>query len=282
MDYTNDILSIRLTVKEFETLSSFIYNEIGIKMPIEKKIMLESRLQKRLRELKIYTFKEYIDFLSSPAGKANELVHMFDVVSTNKTDFFREPQHFDYLINYVLPEIKENGKVKNIKIWSSASSSGEEPYTLAMVMSNWCEKNIGYDYSILGTDISTKVLQMAINATYKEDRVVPVSLEFKKKYLLRHKDNSQKLVKIIPELRNRCKFERLNLMDANYDVEGNFDILFCRNVLIYFDRPTQERVINKLCTKLKKGGYFFLGHSESILQMNVPLKQMKPTIFVRE
>lgn len=281
MSNGSELFSVKLTEKEFDYLSSFVYNELGIKMPREKKIMLESRLLKRLRELKLPSFKEYIDFLNSEQGKSNEIVHMFDVVTTNKTDFFREPQHFEYLTNFVLPEIKGNGTVRQIKIWSSASSSGEEPYTLAMVLANWCEKNPGFDYSILGTDISTKVLNMAVNGTYKIDRIAPVSLEFKKKYLLRHKDPSQNLVKIIPELRSRCKFERLNLMDPYYDIEGMFDILFCRNVLIYFDRQTQEKVINKLCAKLKKGGYFFLGHSESVLQMDVPLKQIKPTIFVR-
>jgi len=277
-----DIHNIYLSDKEFETLSNYIYKEVGIKLPIQKKILLESRLRKRLKELKIANFKEYIDHTLNSKGEKEEIVQMFDAVTTNKTDFFREPQHFDFLVNTVLPNfVQENNGSRIFKIWSSAASSGEEPYTIAMVMANWCEKNTGYDYSILGTDISTKVLSAAMAATYKLDRVDPVSMEFKKKYLLKHKDSTQKLVKIIPELRNKCRFERLNLMDNVYNVDNGFDVIFCRNVLIYFDRQTQESVINKLCLKLKTGGHFFLGHSESILQMDVPLKQIKPTIFIK-
>jgi len=270
-----------MTAKEFSRLSEYIYSNYGIKMPVEKKIMLQSRLQKRLRALNMSSFTEYIDYVFSKNGH-EEIVLMMDQVSTNKTDFFREPHHFDFLVDTVLPEFTSRSTFKkNLKVWSAGCSSGEEAYTLAMVMENYLEQGSSFDYQIHCTDISTKVLQIAVDAVYREDRVAVVPLDFKKKYLLKSKDPLKRTVRIAPELRAKVSFARLNLMDAYYDAPDNFDMIFCRNVLIYFDKKTQEKVINKLAGKLKRGGYFFLGHSESIMAMNVPLRQVKPTIFVR-
>lgn len=272
---------IKMSLKDFNRLGDYIYKEFGIRMPQEKHVMLQARLQKRLKELRIANFTDYVDFILSKEGQNSpELIEMVNQVSTNKTDFFREAQHFDFLVQTVLPEYIASRK-RMIDIWSSASSTGEEPYTLAMVMDNWCKKNPGFDFSIFGTDISTKVLQNCIDATYHMDKIQPIPLEFKKKYLLKHKDPDVKTVRIVPELRNKCSFARLNLMDPYYAIDKVFDIVFCRNVLIYFDKETQEKVINKLCMKLRSGGYFFLGHSESIMNIDVPLRQIKPTIFVK-
>ncbi|WP_320051872.1 protein-glutamate O-methyltransferase [uncultured Acetobacteroides sp.] len=274
-------LILKMSATEFSRLSEFIYSNYGIKMPVEKKIMLQSRLQKRLRALNIPSFTEYVDYVFSKNGH-EEIVLMMDQVSTNKTDFFREPHHFDFLVDTILPELTSRSSVKrNLKVWSAGCSSGEEAYTLAMVMENYIEQNKSFDYHIHCTDISTKVLQIAVDAVYKEDRVAVVPLELKKKYLLRSKDPLKKTVRITPELRAKTTFARLNLMDSYYDAPDSFDMVFCRNVLIYFDKKTQEKVINKLAAKLRRGGYFFLGHSESIMAMNVPLKQVKPTIFVK-
>ncbi len=273
---------IKMSAKDFNRLGEYIYKEFGIRMPQEKHVMLQARLQKRVKELQMKDFTTYIDFVLSKEGQNSELIEMVNQVSTNKTDFFRESQHFDFLVQNVLPEYTTTRGLKRmIKIWSSASSTGEEPYTIAMVMQNWIEKNPGFDFSIFGTDISTKVLQNCVDATYKDDRIAPIPLEFKRKYLLKHKNPSVKTVRIVPELRNKCSFARLNLMDPYYNIDEIFDVVFCRNVLIYFDSQTQEKVINKLCTKLRPGGYFFLGHSESIMNINVPLKQIKPTVFIK-
>ncbi|MDD3567867.1 MAG: methyltransferase domain-containing protein [Bacteroidales bacterium] len=278
----NEIFRAQLTQDEFDKLSRFIYKESGIKMPPVKKVMLQSRLQKRLRELNMTTFKEYIDFVFSKDGLNAEIIHMLDVVSTNKTDFFREPVHFDFLTSTVLPEfVQQRAGLRTIKVWSAGCSSGEEPYTLAIVMADFAEKNPGFDYSIVGTDISTQILQKAVDAVYKEERVSIIPLETKRKYFLKSKDRTNPTVKVVADLRKRVRFGRLNFMDTYYDVPETFDAVFCRNVLIYFDRETQEKVINKLCDKLRPGGYFFLGHSESIMNMDVPLKQVKPTIFKR-
>ena len=278
----NDIYRAQLSVEEFNKLSNFIYRESGIKLPPIKRVMLQSRLQRRLKELNMPSFKEYCEYVFSKDGLDNEVIHMLDVVSTNKTDFFREPTHFEFLTHTALPDLNNNPKFnKHLKVWSAGSSSGEEPYTIAIVLFEFAAKNPGFDFSITGTDISTRILQNAVNAVYKEDRISNIPLDLKKKYFLRSKDRENPTVKLSPTVRQKVYFRRLNFMDERYDLPEMFDIVFCRNVLIYFDRDVQEIVINKICAKLKTGGYFFLGHSESIMNMKVPLSQIKPTIFRR-
>ncbi|MEI7596474.1 MAG: CheR family methyltransferase [Bacteroidota bacterium] len=269
----------KMSNEDFKRLSNYIFNELGIKMPIEKKIMLEGRLQKRLVELKHNNYNTYIDYVFSPEGSATELMNMIDVVTTNKTDFFRESAHFDFLYKEAVPEFVKTFGARQLKVWSAGCSSGEEPYTLTFVLSEAIQNQNLSDFAISATDISTRMLQKAYNGIYPEDRVAVVPLSLKKKYLLRSKDRASKNIRIVPELRKKISFSRLNFMDDYYSINENFDIIFCRNVLIYFEREVQEKVIQKLCSKLKLGGYFFLGHSESISNMKVPLQQIKPTIF---
>ncbi len=270
----------RMTVDEFRQISEFITTHYGIKLPDFKKTMVEGRLQKRLRKTSIKTFSEYIDFVFSKQGK-DEMLEMIDAISTNKTDFFRESTHFDFLTNTLLPQFAKENPREKLKIWSAAASSGEEIYTIAMVMeeynSNINESNV--NYSILGTDISIEKLKTAIAAIYPEDRIKDVPIIIRDKYLMKSKDPSKKVVRFTPSIRSRVEFRRLNLMENKYPVDGDYDIIFCRNVLIYFDKNLQERVINKLCEKLKPGGYFFLGHSESIIGKEVPLRQIEPTVY---
>ncbi len=277
VDYQNPYYKIKMTGKDFRQLSSYINKELGIKMPEEKKVMLQSRLLKRLSELKIESFREYIDYVFSKKGADVELINMIDLVTTNKTDFFREPVHFEFLNEFVLPELVFSPK--KIKLWSAGCSSGEEPYTLAITMSQFLDNYPNTDYEILATDLSSRILRKAATAIYDLDRVEGIPLSIKKKYFLKSKDPASKTVRIIPELRAKMRYRRLNFMDPVYHVDADFDIIFCRNVLIYFNRPTQEAVINKLASNLRRGGFFFLGHSESIANMDVPLQQVKPTIF---
>jgi chemotaxis protein methyltransferase CheR len=269
---------IKMTEADFKKLSEYIYEHYGIKMPITKKPLLESRLQKRLRENRITSFKHYIDYLFTPHGQSVELIPMVNAVTTNKTNFFRESDHFTFLSEVVLPDLVSR-KVTAPNIWSAGCSTGEEPYTLAMVLSDYSAARGGLNYSILGTDLSTDVLQRAVNAVYTEDMIVEIPLAVRRRYLLQSKSREAKVVKIAPALRERITFQRLNLMDDHYGTLPDFHVVFCRNVLIYFDRPTQERVINKLAAKLERGGYLFVGHSESLTQMQVPLRQIRPTIF---
>ncbi|GAM08805.1 chemotaxis protein methyltransferase [Geobacter sp. OR-1] len=271
-----------LTSSDFSRLSQFIYKQCGIKMPIAKKTMLEARLQKRLRILQITSFTEYCDYLFSKAGMEEELIKMIDLVTTNKTDFFREPDHFDYLVRQAVPELESRqqlGVSRRLLVWSAGCSTGEEPYTLSMVLSDYAEAHAGFSYNILATDISTRVLDKARTAVYEEERIEPVPLSMKKKYLLRSKDRENPMVRITPELREKVHFKRLNFMDNDFGIREHVQIIFCRNVIIYFDRNTQECLINKFCRVLAPGGYLFMGHSETLNGLNVPLTPVFPTVY---
>lgn len=271
--------SIMLSKNDFSRLSEFIYKECGIKMPPAKKTMLEARLQKRLRTLGINSFSAYCDFLFSTDGLQLELVQMIDLVTTNKTDFFREPDHFDYLVNHVLPQWIDKGGGRRLNVWSAGCSTGEEPYTLAMVLQEYAEEVPGFTYSIMATDISTRVLEKARTAIYDEDRVIPVPMSLKKKYLLRSKDRSNGLVRIVPELRSKVCFQRLNFMDDSFGLRDRLDVIFCRNVIIYFDRPTQKRLLHKFIDNMAPGGYIFMGHSETLNGLDLPLLAVHPTVY---
>jgi len=275
----NFLYNNKLNNNQFRMLSEFIYKELGIKMPEVKKTMLESRLHKRLKETNNKNFSDYLKYLFSAEGKDKELVHMFDVITTNKTDFFREPSHFEHIKSTIIPEFTLKNKNRILKVWSAGCATGEEPYTLAMVLNDLVEQNLLFDYSIVASDISTRALKKAIEAVYPAPRAVEIPLYYKKKYLLKSKDITNPTIRIAAMLRNKVNFQRINFMDEHYDIANNFDLILCRNVIIYFDRITQEKVINKLCTKLKPDGFFFLGHSESITNMKVNLEIIKPTIY---
>ncbi len=277
-EYMND----SLLINDFEKLSRFIYNQSGIKMPPSKKIMMEARLRKRLRDLNINSYTEYCDFLFSKEGAKNEITHLIDVITTNKTDFFREPKQFSFLSEIALPALLEEYQVgvkQPLKVWSAGCSTGEEPYTISIVINEFANKIPRYLFSIFATDISTIVLQKAAMGIYEEERIEPVAPELIKKYFLRSKDRQKKLVRVIPELRNSVAFQRLNFMDNDFGVNELFDVIFCRNVIIYFDKPTQDKLIEKLITYLKPGGYLFMGHSESIFNTSLPLTQLAASTY---
>lgn len=268
--------------REFKRFSEFIETQCGIRMPASKKTMLEARLQKRLRSLGMDSFRAYCDFLLSPEGIKNELIPMIDVVTTNKTDFFREPAHFDFLNKNILVKIGVSGISRKLRVWSAGCSSGEEPYTLAMVLHDFAEKCYGFDFSILATDICTTVLEKAALGVYQIEDVDPVPLELKRKYLLKSRDKSKGIVRIAPELRRLVKFRRLNFMDDDFGISEPMDIIFCRNVIIYFDRRTQEKLLNKFCRHMAPGGYLFLGHSETLNGLDVPLVQVYSTVYKKQ
>lgn len=274
---------IALSEKEFNRLSEFIHTECGIKMPPVKKIMLEARLQKRVRALGLRTFSEYCDFLLSRHGIETELVHMIDAVTTNKTDFFREPAHFTYLTQTVLPELIRlhgAGARRELAIWSAGCSTGEEPYTLSIVLSEFARRlDSAFSFFILATDISTRVLGTAQKGIYEEEKIQPIPIEQRKKYLLKSRDRSSRLVRIVPELRERVRFRRLNFMEEDFGMREPMDVIFCRNVIIYFEKSVQEVVLNRFCRHLVPGGYLFLGHSETLNGLKVPLVQTSPTIY---
>ena len=271
-----------LSTHEFERLSKFIYDQCGIKMPPIKKTMLETRLRKRLRVNNFHSFAEYCDFLFSKKGMEEELIHMIDVVTTNKTDFFREPAQFTFLTQNVIPYLMSEfnaGLDKKLKIWSAGCSTGEEPYTLAIVLSEFVQNISNIDFTITASDISTKVLEKAILGIYDAERISQIPLAIKQKYFLKSKDPKKSQVRVISGLRKFINYQRINFMDADLGIREKQDIIFCRNVIIYFDKLTQEQLLKKLSSNLRMGGFLFLGHSETIFNMDVPMLQVAPSTY---
>ncbi len=270
-----------LSAIDFERLSEFVHANTGIKITGGKKSLFESRLQKRLRHLGMKDFGEYCRFLFSGDGIETELNHLIDEVTTHKTDFFREPDHFDYLTNFALPELlKDPGKDK-FAVWSAACSTGEEPYTLAMILSDFFASEYFKSFSILATDISAGTVQRAKNAIYREDQIAPIPVHLRKKYLLRSKNRSKRLVRIVPELRSVVRFSPFNLIDGDFGQIEQSDIIFCRNVIIYFDREIQKKLLQRIYHNLAPGGYLFMGHSEAIHGFGLSLVKVGPSVYRR-
>ncbi|MDM9620215.1 CheR family methyltransferase [Rhizobium sp. S96] len=270
----------RISKRNFDKLSRFIYDYSGIKMPPTKLTMLEGRLRRRLRATNHATFDDYCDFLFQEDGLEDETVYLIDAVTTNKTDFFREARHFEYMQQVALPALANAG-IRTLRTWSSACSTGAEPYTMAMVLEEFVGGRNDLNYSILATDLSTDVLNTARLGIYSEDMVHPVPRDLMRKYVMTAKQPGRREVRISPALRARVGFARMNLMDDSYPVGDGMHIIFCRNVLIYFDKQTQALVLKRLCDRLLTGGYLFIGHSESIAGIDLPLKQVSNTVFQR-
>jgi len=267
----------QISARNFERLARYIYDYSGIKMPSSKRTMLEGRLRRRLRTTGHATFDGYCDYLFKDDGLEAEAVFLIDAVTTNKTDFFREPRHFDYMTSHVLPEFKSAG-VRRIRAWSAACSTGAEPYTMAMVMQRYADEQGGPDYEILGADLSTDVLETALRGVYPNEMLTPVPAEYRH-WVMSAKDKTRRESRIHPALRAKLSLARLNLMDDSYAVGEPFDMIMCRNVMIYFDKPTQAKVLKRLCERLKRGGYLFIGHSESITGIELPLVTAANTVF---
>ncbi len=276
----------QLSERHFRSIAHLIETRIGIQMPAAKRTMVEGRLRKRVRALGLPDLDAYASHVFEQDGLDQEFVHLVDCVTTNKTDFFREPAHFRFLRDVAVPDLlrarRRGGEPVKLKIWSSACSTGAEAYTIAMVLADM-QRDAAFGrfmFSILGTDISTDVLAQAKRAVYPRDMVAPVPREMAGRYLLWPREEGRDEVRIAPEIRQRAQFVRLNLMDATYDVDRDVDIVFCRNVLIYFDKPTQRAVIDKLRSHLRPGGYLLLGHSESMAGgPDMPMRQILPTVY---
>ncbi len=273
----------RLSDREFQHLARVVESHAGIRMPAGKRTMLEGRLRRRLRERGMNDFSEYYNFLFNEGGLDEELADLIDVVTTNKTDFFREPKHFEILTDIVLPRLVRHGIgiERPLWVWSAGSSIGAEAYTLAMVMAEYATTCSGFDFRILGTDICTTVLKTASQAIYPEEMAEPIDLELRRRYLLRSRDRKAGKIRIVAELRARVSFRQLNFMDAEYRLRGNQDIVFCRNVIIYFDDTVRFAVLTRICSCIAPGGYLFMGHSETISGFDLPLRQIAPTVYIR-
>ncbi len=269
-----------LTDRDFHRLSAFVYKGFGIKLPEQKKILVKSRLIKRLKELNFNKYSEYIDFvLQNNEESEAEIINMIDVISTNKTDFFRESAHYEFLSDSVIPEFVAASK-RHVKVWSAGCSTGEEVYTIAMVLEEERLKNNILDYQVYGSDISVSALKKAVQATYPYAKVEGIPPHYRKRYLLKSKNDTSPKIRVIKELRQKTRFLRINLVDDFYPVSKDFDVIFCRNTLIYFDVETQKKVVNNLIRHLNTNGYLFIGHSESLINYNIKeLQHVKPTVY---
>jgi chemotaxis protein methyltransferase CheR len=271
-----------ISAKDYARLCDLIYAEAGIHLNLEKKTMLEARVKRRLKILNLATYSLYCDYLFGHTGLKDEISHLIDVVTTNKTDFFREPKHFDYLTAKALPDLMSRDRSgRPLLVWSAGCSTGEEPYTLAIVLSEYALTHPSFRFRILATDISTIVLAKADRGVYTSEVVAPIPAALRLKYFMRSRDRSSDQVRVTPELRRSVEFRHLNFMDADYGITEKADAIFCRNVIIYFDRPTQERILNRLANHLIPEGYMFVGHAETLHDMNLPLTPVAPALYRR-
>jgi chemotaxis protein methyltransferase CheR len=272
-----------LSDRHFRTIAELVEEQVGIRLPAAKRLMLEGRLLKRVRALNYSDVNEYVEHLFDAKHFEAELIHLIDCVTTNKTDFFREPSHFSFIKDIAVPEIlrrRGRGSTRPLKIWSAACSTGMEAYTVAMVLDDMIFAGASFQFSVLGTDISTSVLHLAETGIYTSEMIAPVPVEFVRRYFLSSRNPGRDEVRVVPRLRRCTNFMRMNLMEDTYPVDRDVDIIFCRNVLIYFDKPTQQKVVEQLCSHLRPGGYFIVGHSESMINNEaMPMVQLQPTIF---
>lgn len=273
-----------LSARDFQRLAAFIHEYSGIKMPPAKKSMVEGRLRRRVRALGVGSLTDYCRYLFEQDGLGGEAVSLIDAVSTNKTDFFREPDHFRFLTEQAVPQLLEQREISSkvpLKIWSAACSIGAEPYTLAMVVSELARAAPALRSSILATDISTEVIETARLGIYPEAMITPVPVELRRRYVMRAKSGARDRVRMVPELRGMVAFGRLNLMETSYPLDADMHAIFCRNILIYFDKDTQKKVLSRLCQHLRPGGFLFMGHSETLNGFGLPLRPVSTTVFQR-
>jgi chemotaxis protein methyltransferase CheR len=260
-----------LAADEFDWISRFLNERTGIQLKDGKQAMVMGRLEKRLRLHNIDTYKDYFRRLSQP-GNEIELRLAIDLLTTNETYFFREPQHFNYLCEQILPK---HPLSKSLRIWSAASSSGEEAYTLGLLLAEYFPSN---NWEIIGTDISSRMLGKARDGLYPLSAAENIPPGLLKKYCLKGTDEYEGFLLIDPAIRKRVKFEHANLIGELPDL-GMFDIIFLRNVMIYFEQDTKQRVLDRLQRYLLPGGQFFISHTESLNGFKTPLKMVKPSIY---
>lgn len=275
-------LQVHITDKEYKMFADFIYAKSGIHLGEEKKDLLKARLMKRIRAHHLQSWREYYDYIQDDET-GEELVRMLDAVSTNVTQFFREQVHFDFLKNIALPKIfqaKEKKKERTVRIWSAAVSTGEELYSMLMTIADFLKNtNKMWIVKALGSDISTKALRTAQKAVYPIDRLKGLSLYFVENYFTKGETGGADAFRIKESLRRLAIFRRLNLVTDHFPFSNKFDIIFCRNVMIYFDKPTQELLVNKLSQHLHDDGFLFIGHAESLIGIKTHLVSVAPAIY---
>jgi len=271
--------TIELTDRTFKKFSTLIYDHAGIVLGDAKKQLVKSRLAKRLRLLGLSSYEEYYSLLERERFQGEEMVLLLDAISTNKTNFFREISHFHFLAQTALPEIVAKKQSGTINIWSAACSTGEEPYTLGIVLTKFLKNYPQINFKITACDISTKVLHLAEQGVYENTE--GLESQMLREYFQKGQNKYEGKVRVKPELRNAVTFQRMNFMDAQWPIRDQFDIIFCRNCMIYFDKPTQSTLVERFHGYLKEGGYFFIGHSESLLDNKHLFNYIQPTVYKR-
>ncbi len=271
---------LELTDAELAAIVRLVYERSGITLHDGKRALITARLQKRVRQGGFTSFGEYLRHVETDRS-GDELTAFLDAIATNHTSFFREPQHFAYLRDVVLPQFERVNGREPIRAWSAACSTGEEPYTIAMTALERAGVDNRSPVRILASDLSTKALTTARNGVYKTDRVETVQLPILRKYFEKGLGRQDGLVRVGPELRALVDFKRMNLLELPPG-DGQFDVIFCRNVMIYFDLPVRQRVVSALERRLRPSGYLFISHSESLNGVSHRLRWVAPAIYRRE
>jgi chemotaxis protein methyltransferase CheR len=264
--------------KTFEKFRELIYTKSGIHLAPEKATLVASRIGKRMRTLNLATPGDYFDHVVRDRT-GDELVQMLDAISTNFTSFYREPVHIEIMAG-LLREWAAGGQ-RRFRLWSAASSSGEEPYTMGIAALEALAPWPGCDLRILATDISTRMLSRCLEGVYDDERVKPVPRALIQKYFNRLDDDGEPRYQVGAALRNVLVFRRFNLSETPYKLHGPLDIVFCRNVMIYFDNDVRSRLVGEVHRILKPGGYFMIGHSESLNGIPTPLRSLRPAVYVK-
>ena len=271
----------KLADADYDFLCQLIYERSRIHLGADKRVLVASRLAKRLRQLNLKDYHAYCELLRSASG-AEELPYLIDRISTNHTHFFRELKHFEFLSEVIFPAWKAaTRRAEPFRIWSAASSTGEEPYSLAIHLAEHFAPAESGRWQIEATDISTRVLDVARQAVYDQDRLPGVSPELLRRHFQKGEKKWAGQFRVKEELRRRVNFQHLNLLGGAYPFTWPFDLILCRNVMIYFDRPTQETLVRQLSAQLAPGGHLLVGHSESLSGVKHALKLVQPAIYLK-
>ena len=272
-----------VTDKEFGLFQKLIYEKAGIYLAAPKRALVDSRLAKRIRELGLDSFAAYYHHVVEDRDGA-ELIQLLDRISTNETHFFREPRQFEFLETRIIADWTAQAaagiRLRRICAWSAGCSTGEEPYSLAMVLRDHFPPSAGWEIEILATDLSTRVLDRAGAAIWPIAKAEEIPPKYLKRFMLKGIGAQAGKMKMTPEIRSTVRFERVNLNDDDYPVSGSFDLILCRNVLIYFDGPSRLRVIHRLLHHLASSGYLFVGHAESLNGVTDRVSPVMPTVYV--
>jgi chemotaxis protein methyltransferase CheR len=278
----HDSFTATLSREAYRTLTTLVSQHSRIRLGPDKQPMLANRLRKRLRELGLVSYDDYCTLLLSGNG-LDEIEKLVDLISTNHTKFFREPDHFTFLTGRILPELcpRLAAERSPLRVWSAAASSGEEPYTIAIVLAEFFHQHSSVDWQVEASDISHRMVDHARAAIYPLNRIPATFPQLLKRYFQKGVRDRVGTCRVKPELRRRVRFQRINLFQAEYPVPREQHVIFCRNVLIYFDPPSRATLVKKLARHLAHGGYLMIGHSESLLGIRHELEPVRQSIFRR-